>query len=107
MEPNRENIEDLMRRYGYEEEEEAEIAYHLREARNRIFELERADAEAGGFGKLYTEVSLLRSMIPHLDALATCSPKGLSLGTTPKSGALGPLTRRSRPSRLPIHPSAL
>jgi hypothetical protein len=70
VEPNRENVEDLMRRYGYEEEEEAEIAYHLREARNRIFELERADAEAGGFGKLYTEVSLLRSMIPHFDALS-------------------------------------
>jgi hypothetical protein len=45
VESNREIIEDLMRRYGYEEE--AEIAYHLREARTRLFELLRAEAEAG------------------------------------------------------------
>ena len=82
MEPNRERIEDLMRRYGYEEEE-AEIAYHLREARNRLFELERADAEAGGFGKLYTEVSLLRSMIPHFDALSYLLAQNYMLKTAP------------------------
>ena len=34
MEPDREIIEDLMRRYRYEEE--AVIAYHLREARTRL-----------------------------------------------------------------------
>jgi hypothetical protein len=45
VEPNREIVEDLMRRYGYEEEE-AEIAHHLREARNLLFELLRAEAEA-------------------------------------------------------------
>ena len=68
MEPNRESIEDLMRRCGYEEKE-AEAAYHLREARNRIFELERADAEAGGYGRTFTEMSLLSLVIPHFDAL--------------------------------------
>ena len=43
-----------MRRYGYEEKE-AQTAYHLREARVRIFEMYRAgvqaeaEAEAGGY----------------------------------------------------------
>jgi hypothetical protein len=69
--PNREIIEDLMRRYGYEEE--AEIAYHLREARTRLFELLRAEAKAeagvGGFRRFYEETFIQSSVLPHFTAL--------------------------------------
>ena len=75
MEPDREIIEDLMRRYRYEEEE-AVIAHHLREARTRLFELLRAEAraeaeaEAGGFPRLYQETFILSNVIPHFTALS-------------------------------------
>ena len=73
MEPNREIVEDLMRRYGYEEEE-AEIAHHLREARNLLFELLRAEAEAeaepGTFRRLYEETFIQSSVLPHFTALS-------------------------------------
>jgi hypothetical protein len=70
VESNREIIEDLMRRYGYEEE--AEIAYHLREARTRLFELLRAEAEAGagGFRRFYEETFIQSSVLPHFTALS-------------------------------------
>jgi hypothetical protein len=75
VEPDRENIEDLMHRYGYEEEE-AEIAYHLREARSRLFELLRAEARAeaeavpGGFPRVYEEMFILSNVIPHFNGLS-------------------------------------
>jgi hypothetical protein len=72
VEPDREIIEDLMRRYRYEEE--AVIAYHLREARTRLFELLRAEAEAeagvGGFRRLYEETFIQSNVIPHFSALS-------------------------------------
>jgi hypothetical protein len=70
VEPNREIVEDLMRRYGYEEE--AEIAHHLREARNRLLELLRAEAEAepGTFRRLYEETFIQSSVLPHFTALS-------------------------------------
>jgi len=70
VEPNREIIEDLMCRYGYEEE--AEIAYHIREARNRLFELLRAEAEAGSgaFRRFYEETFIQSSVLPHFTALS-------------------------------------
>jgi hypothetical protein len=80
LEPNREIIEDLMRRYGYEEKE-AEIAYHLREARTRLFELLRAEAKAeaeaeaeagvGGFRRFYEETFIQSSVLPHFTALSS------------------------------------
>jgi len=79
VEPDREIIEDLMRRYRYEEEE-AVIAYHLREARTRLFELLRAEARAeaeaeaeagvGGFRRLYEETFIQSNVIPHFSALS-------------------------------------
>jgi hypothetical protein len=75
VEPNREIIEDMMRRYGYEEE--AEIAYHLSEARTRLFELLRAEAEAeaeagaGGFRRFYEETFIQSSVLPHFTALSS------------------------------------
>jgi hypothetical protein len=75
VEPNREIVEDLMRRYGYEEEE-AEIAHYLREARNRLLELLRAEAEAeaeaepGTFRRLYEETFIQSSVLPHFTALS-------------------------------------
>ena len=72
MEPNRERIEDLMRRYGYEEDE-AEIAYHLIEARKRLFALLRAEAEAeagaGGWRQVYEETFIQSNVLPHFAAL--------------------------------------
>jgi hypothetical protein len=78
VEPDREIIEDLMRRYRYEEE--AVIAYHLREARTRLFELLRAEARAeaeaeaeagvGGFRRLYEETFIQSNVIPHFSALS-------------------------------------
>jgi hypothetical protein len=38
VEPNREHIEDVMRRYGYAENE-AEVAYHLEQAQDLITEM--------------------------------------------------------------------
>jgi hypothetical protein len=74
VEPNREIIEYLMRRYGYEEEE-AEIAYHLSEARTRLFELLQAEAEAEagarGFRRFYEETFIQSSVLPHFTALSS------------------------------------
>jgi hypothetical protein len=75
VEPDREIIEDLRHRYGYEEEE-AVIAYHLREARSRLFDLLRAEArveaeaEPGGFPRLYEEMFIMSNVIPHFSALS-------------------------------------
>ena len=67
-----------MRRYRYEEE--AVIAYHLREARTRLFELLRAEARAeadaeveagvGGFRRLYEETFIQSNIISHFSALS-------------------------------------
>jgi hypothetical protein len=102
VEPNREIIEDLMRRYRYEEE--AEIAYHLREARRRLFELLRAEAEAeaeagiGGFRRFYEETFIQSSVLPHFTALSNfacqkgagaASPRRLGLPPPPRGGRIG------------------
>jgi thioesterase domain-containing protein len=50
MEPSRERVEDFMRRYGYVEKE-AEAAIYLREAWDRLTELEQADAEAANISQ--------------------------------------------------------
>jgi hypothetical protein len=79
VEPDREIIEDLMHRYRYEEEE-AVVAYHLREARNHLLELLRkearaeaeaeAEAEIGGFRRTYEEMFILSNVMPHFSALS-------------------------------------
>jgi hypothetical protein len=74
VEPSRERIEDLMSRYGYQKEE-AEIAYHLIEARNRLTKMfedeteEEAVEETGGFEILFTHIRLMSQVYPHFYAL--------------------------------------
>ena len=67
-----------MPRYSYEEKE-AEAAYHLRQARVRIGEMYRDEAAAeaaveeafgaAAFPRIYAQVFLMSSVIPHFDAL--------------------------------------
>ncbi len=104
MEPNRESIEDLLRRYGYEEAE-AEIHYHLREARARLTALLRAEAEseaqaeadagAGDFRRLYEETFIQSNVLPHFAALGSLLaqrvlarkfPEGWGSGSDPEEG---------------------
>ena len=79
MDPNHESIQDLRRSYGYEEE--AEVAYHLREARNRFANMYRDEAaevaEAGprGFPRFRTELFLQINMDPHINALGSLLEK--------------------------------
>jgi hypothetical protein len=57
MDEMRERVEDIMRRYGFEEEEEAYAHYHLEEARRR-------------FEKLYgCGVAMSPIIFPHFFAL--------------------------------------
>lgn len=84
MEPDRERIEDLMRRYGYEEDE-AEAAYYLREAWNRftrMYQEEAAfDAElgeilgVGGFPRTWAQMYLMSNVHPHFQALSSLLAK--------------------------------
>jgi hypothetical protein len=78
VEDDRGHIEDYMDRYGYDRKE-AEAAYHLRQARIRIGEMYRDEAEARGaveeafgvvgFPRTHAQVFLMSSVIPHFDAL--------------------------------------
>jgi hypothetical protein len=78
MEDDRDHIEDLKQRYGYEEKE-AQAVYHLREARMRFGEIYQDDAVARAafeqavgvedFPKIYASLFLMNSVIPHFDAL--------------------------------------
>ncbi len=78
MEPNHESIQDLRQRYGYEEEE-AEIAYHLREARNRLANMYRVEAaeeaEPMGLPRFRTEIFLQINVEPHFNALGSLLEK--------------------------------
>jgi hypothetical protein len=79
VEPNRENIEDLKRRYGYEENE-AEAAYYLRQAWDRFTKMYRDEAEeeadeSGGFPRLWTQVFLQSNVDPHFSALSSLLAK--------------------------------
>ena len=74
MEPNRERIEDFRRRYGYEEKE-AEAAIHLREVRDRLTELYRAEGEAEGVPRLRTTLFLQSNVDPHFSALSSLLAK--------------------------------
>ena len=75
MEPSREIIEDLTHRYRYEEQE-AVVAYHLREARTHLLEMLRAEARAeaeaeiGGYRRTYEEMFILSRVDPHFSALS-------------------------------------
>jgi hypothetical protein len=72
VEPSREEIQDWQQRYGYEEKE-AEVAYHLREARAGISQLIQADVEAeagpGSFPATYASMKIQSAVLPHFDAL--------------------------------------
>ena len=74
MEPTPERIKELMDRHGYQEE--AEIWYHLREARNRFAKMYRDDAEqadageSGGMPKFTSGLFLQINVYPHVNALA-------------------------------------
>jgi hypothetical protein len=94
VEPNREIIEDLMCRYGYEEE--AEIAYHIREARNRLFELLRAEAEAGSgaFRRFYEETFIQSSVLPHFTALSNLLARRVLARQFPEGWGFRPPARR-------------
>ena len=84
MEPDREAIKDLRRRYGYEEDE-AEAAYYLREAWARFTKMyqDEASAEAavegafgiGGFPRFYAQVFLMSNVHPHFQALSSLLAK--------------------------------
>ena len=72
MEPNRENIEDMMRRYGYAEDE-AEVFYHLVRAHDLLAEMldesiERSsgpDALPGFMARMFR----MSNVDPHFRAL--------------------------------------
>jgi len=80
VEPNRENIEDLMHLYGYEENE-AEAAYYLMEARERFTKMYKdeaeksAEEEAGGWPKLWAQMFLMSNVNPHFQALSSLLAK--------------------------------
>jgi hypothetical protein len=73
-----------MRTHGYDEKE-AETAYHLRQARSLIGEMygDEAQAEAAvegafgavGFPRIYAQVFLMSSVLPHFDALESLLAK--------------------------------
>jgi hypothetical protein len=78
VEDNHGEIEDYMHRYGYDRKE-AEAAYHLNQARIRFGEMYVDEAEARGavdeafglpgFPRIYAQMFLMSSVIPHFDAL--------------------------------------
>ncbi len=63
-----------MLRYGYKEKE-AEAAYQLGQAQDRIVEMLQAEAEAdaqariGGWPRIFGRIFVQSSVIPHFDAL--------------------------------------
>jgi hypothetical protein len=82
VEPDRENIEDLMRRYGGEEKE-AEAFYYLRKARDCFKEMyqDAGKEKAAGTGpmavlpKLWSQTFFLSNVHPHFEALSSLLAK--------------------------------
>jgi hypothetical protein len=84
MDEKREAIERLRRTHGYDEQE-AEAAYHLGQARSLIREMYSDDAEAraaiegafgaAGFARIYAQMFLMSSVLPHFDALESLLTK--------------------------------
>ena len=72
MEPNRENIEDLMRRYGYAEDE-AEVFYHLVQAHDLLAEMleESIERSSGpeGLPGFMARMFRMSNVDPHFRAL--------------------------------------
>jgi hypothetical protein len=71
VEPNREHIEDVMRRYGYAENE-AEVAYHLERAQELLAEmLEESFARSGSSGLpgVVARIFRMSYVEPHFRAL--------------------------------------
>ena len=100
MEPDRETIEDLKDRYGYEEYE-AEAAYYLREAWDRFIKMykeEEGAEQTEGSGpmavlpKLYARMFLMSDVDPHFQALSSLLAKRV-LGCDYPKGWGSPPTR--------------
>ena len=70
MEENRQAIEDLMRRYGYEEKE-AEVAYHLGRAQDLLAEMheESIAARSTNLPRVGSAMFRLAFVEPHFRAL--------------------------------------
>jgi|SRR5215213_8363403 len=73
VEPNRENIEDLMRRCGYAEDE-AEVHYHLVRAYDLLTEMldesiERHSGPEGGLPGFLESMFRMSNVDPHFRAL--------------------------------------
>jgi hypothetical protein len=70
VEPDRENIEDLIRRYGYEEKE-AEVAYHLGRAQDLLAEVHEESFASGSATLPRFGASMFRMAFvePHFRAL--------------------------------------
>jgi hypothetical protein len=73
----REKIEDLKQRYGYEEQE-AEIAYHLREAYERFTKLLSNDvSEEGPLPEFSARLFMMSTVDPHFRALNSLLARGM------------------------------
>jgi hypothetical protein len=73
VEPNREHIEDVMRRYGYAEDE-AEVFYHLVRAHDLLAEMldesiERDSGPEGGLPGFLARMFRMSNVDPHFRAL--------------------------------------
>jgi hypothetical protein len=70
VEPNRVIIEDLMRRYGYAENE-AEVAYHLERAQDLLAEMHEESFASGAVALPGLRASMFRVAFvePHFRAL--------------------------------------
>lgn len=68
MANNRDEIEDLMRRYGYQEKE-AEAAYHLIRARDLLGEISAEKFAEERMSEYMSGLTQLIDLKPHFDAL--------------------------------------
>jgi hypothetical protein len=102
VEPNRERIEDLMRRYGYEE---AEAAYHIGQAWSRFTEMyqaeAQAEAESGTFPRLRTQIFLQSHVDPHFAALISLLARGVLGRTHPEGWGSRPAPEQEGVSEAP------
>jgi hypothetical protein len=107
VEPPRERIEDLMRRYGYDEDE-AEGAYYLREAWDRFTKMyqNEADYEAvigealgtgGGFPRTWAQMFLMSNVHPHFQALSSLLAKRVLGRDYPEGWGPGPAPEEGQP----------
>jgi hypothetical protein len=80
----REKIEDLKRRFGYNEEE-AEIAYHLREAYDRFTKLIRDDVpEENPLPDVGARMFMMSAVDPHFRALNSMLARGVLVRDYPE-----------------------